>query len=239
MSIRAESMAEMAAADAYRDGKRYLWLLYPLWMVTPFVGIGMGLHTGNSAWFWLLPALLFIAMPIVDLVCGINTKNAPEAAVARLESDSYYRYVLYFSVSFHFLALFVGAWTVGTHAFGWLDYAAITFSFGLISGWGIVSSHELGHKKSNLDRWLSKLTLATGAYGAYMTDHNCGHHRDVATPEDSGSSRMGENFWYFMFVRQIPHSTFIRPLQLEKSRLARSGKNAWRTSTSSLCWQPW
>jgi alkane 1-monooxygenase len=211
----------------YRDGKRYLWLLYPLWMLTPFVSIALGLQTGNSAWFWLLPALLFVAMPIFDLLFGINTKNVPDGAVSRLEADSYYRFVLYFSVVFHFLALFVGAWTVGTHPFGWLDYAAITLSCGLISGWGIVSSHELGHKRSTLDRWLSKLTLATGMYGAYMTDHNCGHHRDVATPEDSGSSRMGENFWYFMVMRQIPHSAFLRPLQLEKARLARSGRSGW------------
>ncbi|MCC2657580.1 MAG: alkB [Panacagrimonas sp.] len=227
MDMRVDPIPEMSSTDTYRDAKRYVWLIYPLWMLTPIVGVALGLQTGNAAWFWLTPVLLFIVMPILDLVLGINTKNAPEESEERLDSDPYYRYVVRFTVVLHFVALFLGAWAVGTHAFGWLDYTAVALSCGLISAWGIVTAHELGHKKGALDRWLSKIVLATGAYGCYMTDHNAGHHRDIATPEDSGSSRFGENLYYFLVMRQVPHSAFVRPWQLEKARLARSGKGPW------------
>lgn len=227
MDMRANPTPVATSADSYRDPKRHRWLLYPLWLLTPVISVALGLETGQSAWFWLTPAFLFIAMPILDLAIGIDTRNAPESAAPRLESDPYYRYLAYFSVLLHYLALAVGAWAVGTQSLSWIDDAGITLSCGLISAYGIVTAHELGHKKGRFERWLSKIALATGVYGQYMTDHNRGHHRDVATPEDSGSARFGENFFYFMLMRQLPHSTLSRPWQLEKERLARKGKSAW------------
>lgn len=234
MSTRAESMAGLTAADSYRDAKRYAWLLYPVWMLTPVISIALAIRTGHTAWYWLVPAYLFIGMPILDLLIGSSTKNAPEAAVPRLESDAYYRYVTYLSAILHYVALVLGAWTVATQPLDAIAYLGVSLSCGLISAYGIVTAHELGHKKGAFERWLSKIVLATGAYGQYMTDHNRGHHRDVATPEDSGSARMGENFWYFMIFRQLPHSTVMRPLQLEKERLARKGKSPWSLDNEVL-----
>lgn len=227
MDMRVNPMPELSSAEAYRDHKRHTWLFFPLWLLMPVISIAIGLQTGNPAWFWLTPAFLFIGMPVLDMVIGINTKNAPEAAVPRLESDVYYRYLTYFSVVLHYLALGVGAWTVGTQHLDVSGYIGVTLSCGLISAYGIVTAHELGHKKGSFERWMAKFALATGVYGQYMTDHNRGHHRDVATPEDSGSARFGENFFSYMLMRQLPHSTFTRPWQLEKERLARKGKSAW------------
>ncbi|MDN5939075.1 MAG: alkane 1-monooxygenase, partial [Salinisphaera sp.] len=227
MSTQTNATSNAAAAKTHVDRKRYVWLLYPLWMLTPIIGIALGLQTGRPVWFWLTPLFIFIAMPVLDLVLGSNKRNAPDEAVPRLESDPYYSYVVRSAVGLHYLALIAGAWAVATQGLAWFAYIPVALSCGLISAWGIVTSHELGHKKNALDRWLSKITLATGAYGCYMTDHNVGHHRDVATPEDSGTARFGENLYYYLIFRQFPHSAFIRPLQLEKQRLARSGKSAW------------
>lgn len=238
MNTRAEHVPGLSSADQearnYRDGKRYLWLLYPLWMLFPILGIGLVQATGHVAWYWLTPAYLFLLMPVVDMVVGINVSNAPEGAVPRLEADSYYKYVTYVSVALHYLALLAGAWIVGTQPLDGVAYVGLTLSCGLISAYGIVTAHELGHKRDSLSRWLSKITLASGFYGQYMVDHNRGHHRDVATPEDSGSARFGEGFWYFMFARQLPHSTVLRPWLLEKERLARKGKGAWSLENEML-----
>lgn len=236
MNTRAESLLGTSSGEAlrYRDPKRFAWLLYPLWLLTPMIGVCLARVTGALAWYWLTPVFLFLLMPLLDLVLGSNTNNAPEAAVSRLESDGYYRYIAYFSVALHYLALLGGAWFVATQALGWISYVGVTLSCGLISAYGIVTAHELGHKKTSLERWLSKIVLATGCYGQYMVDHNRGHHRDVATPEDSGSARFGESFWYFTAMRQLPHSTVLRPWQLEKERLARKGKRVWSLDNEVL-----
>ena len=155
MDMRVDSIPEVSRTETYRDDKRHAWLLYPVWLLAPVISIGLGLQTGHSAWFWLVPAYLFIGMPIIDMIIGSNTKNAPEAAVPRLEADPYYRYLTYCCVALHYLALVVGAWAVGTQRLDWPAYAGVALSCGLISAYGIVTAHELGHKKGRLERWLS------------------------------------------------------------------------------------
>lgn len=63
-------------------------------------------------------------------------------------------------------------------------------------------------------------------------EHNRGHHRWVATPEDPASSRMGESIWRFV-LREMP-GAFFRAWHLEAERLQRSGKSAWNTDNEIL-----
>jgi alkane 1-monooxygenase len=233
MNTHVEAAPHPSAED-HRDPKRYLWLLFPAWLLFPLISILLVRTTGSSVWYWITPAYLFLAMPIVDLILGINTTNTPEPAVARIENDHYYHWITYVSVACHYAALLVGAWEVSMHSLDGISYLGMALSAGLISAYGIVTAHELGHKRSGVERWLAKITLATGVYGQYMIDHNRGHHRDVATPEDSGSARFGEGFWTFMVARQLPHSTVLRPWQLENERLARKGKGPWSLENEVL-----
>ena len=66
---------------------------------------------------------------------------------------------------------------------------------GSAAGLAINTAHEIGHKNTKLARLLSRITLAVPAYGHFCIEHNAGHHRDVATPEDPASSRMGESIY--------------------------------------------
>lgn len=143
--------------------------------------------------------LTYLVFPIqdVDALFGRDTRNPPEAAVHKLESDRYCTTLLYLTLPCHYLMLFAGAWAAGTQELSVLSYIGVVWSCGLMNGFGVATAHELGHKKSATERWLAKITLAAGFYGQYMIDHDRGHHRDVATPEDSGSARFGEGFWEF------------------------------------------
>jgi hypothetical protein len=47
------------------------------------------------------------------------------------------------------------------------------------------------HKRTKLETLLAKIVLAVPAYGHFCIEHNRGHHRDVATPDDPASARMG------------------------------------------------
>lgn len=233
MSTPTDSLPALSSPEA-AGAIRLAWLFYPLWLSMPVICVSLGLHTGHAAWFWATPAFLFIGIPILDKIFGSSSRNPAEAGVPGLEATPYYRRLTYVCVALHYLALLFGAWAVATQSPDVLAYAGIALSCGLISAFGIVTAHELGHKKGGLERWLAKITLATGVYGQYMTDHNCGHHREIATPEDSGSARFGENLFYYLIMRQIPHSTCTRPWRLEKARLARQGKSAWSLGNQVL-----
>lgn len=80
-------------------------------------------------------------------------------------------------------------------------------------------------KSIALPRRLARLILAMTGYGHFYIEHNRGHHRDVATPEDPASSRMGESIYRFV-LREMPGG-FRHAWALEKDRLARCGSSPW------------
>jgi alkane 1-monooxygenase len=104
-----------------------------------------------------------------------------------------------------------------------------------MNGVGIATAHELGHKKETLDRWLAKIALAPSLYGHFYVEHNRGHHRRVATPEDPASSRMGESFW--AFLPRTVLGSLRSAWALERERLSKSGKSVWSTGNDNL--QAW
>ena len=92
---------------------------------------------------------------------------------------------------------------------------------GVVSGIAINTAHELGHKRADLERWLSKVALAQSGYGHFFIEHNRGHHVRVATPEDPASARLGESFWAFL-PRTVSGSV-SSAWGLERARLDRGG----------------
>ena len=132
----------------------------------------------------------------------------------------------------HFAVLIIIAVFVGTHPLSLGGYLALALTAGLYSGLGINTGHELGHKKQTLERWLSRVVLAVPAYGHFCVEHNRGHHRNVATPGDPASSRMGESIYRFS-LREIPGG-FRRGWAAERDRLARQGKSAWSPENEVL-----
>ncbi|MEJ2131924.1 MAG: alkane 1-monooxygenase, partial [Gammaproteobacteria bacterium] len=141
------------------------------------------------------------------------------------EQDRYYRVLTYLTVPLHFVTLIGCAWWAGTQSLSWWGFLVLAVTAGIVSGLGINTGHELGHKKSELERWLAKIVLAVPAYGHFWLEHNRGHHRWVATPEDPASARMGESIYKFA-LREIP-GAFARAWKLEQERLGRQGRSVW------------
>ena len=96
---------------------------------------------------------------------------------------------------------------------------------GVVGGIAINTAHELGHKRAELERWLSRVALAQTGYGHFFIEHNRGHHVRVATPEDPASSRLGESFWAFL-PRTVAGS-LRSAWGIECARLDRLGKSHW------------
>ena len=65
-------------------------------------------------------------------------------------------------------------------------------------GVGIVLAHELGHRRSALDRTLARALLCLVGWGHYLIEHNRGHHRHAALWHDPASARREESLWGFL-----------------------------------------
>ena len=216
----------------YRDRKRWFWSLSVLYPLQPFLGIWLHAETGNEAWLLLPLALGYVAAPILDWLLGEDENNPPEAVVLQLDRDRYYRFLTYSVVPLHYVGLIGVAYWAGTQELAWWSFTGLAAVAGIASGLGINTGHELGHKKSKLERSLAKIVLAVPVYGHFWIEHNRGHHRDVATPEDPASARMGESIYKFA-LREIP-GAFRRAWDIERERLERRNKPVWNTNNQIL-----
>ncbi len=216
----------------YRDRKRYLWLSSLFFPLLALSGIGL-YALGGSEWLLAVPLVLFYgATALFDWLLGEDASNPPEELVPQLDADLYYRWLPILTVPMHFAVLIGIAWFAGTQDVSWAGMFALALTAGLYSGLGINTAHELGHKKTELERRMARIVSAVPAYGHFCVEHNRGHHRHVATPEDPASSRMGENIYKFA-CREIP-GAFRRGWAAEKDRLARQGKSAWHYENEIL-----
>jgi alkane 1-monooxygenase len=213
------------APDSYVDRKRWAWALSPVWICLPLGGIALAAATGAGAWNWLTLVIWYVVLPVADAAIGSDANNPPESAVPRLEQDRYYRILTYITVPLHYVILITAAWYVATRPIGVASFVGLTLSVGLVSGLAINTGHELGHKKSRFERWLAKAALAVVGYGHFFVEHNRGHHKDVATPEDPASARLGENLYAFA-LREVP-GAWRRSWGSERERLARRGERPW------------
>ncbi|MEU3854903.1 alkane 1-monooxygenase [Streptomyces sp. NPDC029554] len=208
----------------WRDPKRYLWLLALAVPTLPFQAAGLVSLTGVKALWWWGPLFAFVVLPLLDHATGEDSANPPEAAMARLEADRYYRWCTYLYLPLQFGAL---VWACDRWAGGTLSVAdslGLAATTGVVAGVAINTAHELGHKREQLERRLSRMALAQSGYGHFYVEHNHGHHVRVATPEDPASSRMGESFWRFL-PRAVAGSA-ASAWHLERRRLERRGRRA-------------
>ncbi|TFV97074.1 alkane 1-monooxygenase [Oxalobacteraceae bacterium OM1] len=212
-------------ATAYRDRKRYAWLLS---LAVPSL-----VAAGPLLWYtahdprilWVPVAVSYVAFPLLDIIMGDDRSNPPEARVPALEADWYYRLVTFALAPLLWIGFIFGCWFFTQHDLPWYAQLAGVISTGMIGGYGINLGHELGHKRPELEKRFAMFVLAMTGYGHFTIEHNRGHHRDVATPIDPASARMGENLYRFL-LREMPGAV-RRAWILERERLAGEGRSPW------------
>ena len=230
-----------APVDEWHDRKRYLWLMGLIPPTAVFLATGLvwafnqlGWNALAPVWWWIGALLFYGLLPILDRFFGPDGNNPPDEVMKALEEDKYYRYCTYAYIPFQLASLVFACYLWSADNLSWLGIdgglgllskIGLAISIGVMGGVGINTAHELGHKKDDLERWLSKITLAQTFYGHFYIEHNRGHHVRVATPEDPASSKFGESFWAF-----LPRSVWgsLRSSwELEKTRMERLGKSTW------------
>ncbi|NBE55230.1 alkane 1-monooxygenase [Streptomyces boluensis] len=210
---------------AWRDPKRYLWLLGLIIPAFPFIAWGLVAATGLGLFWWTGIVVLYVVFPVIDHFIGKDADNPPESALAWLEQDRYYRWCTYAYLPVQYAGLVLGCWLLTRGDLGAADRIGLTITLGGVAGIGINTAHELGHKKESTERWLSKVALAQTVYGHFFIEHNRGHHVRVATPEDPASARLGESFW--RFLPRTVYGSLRSAWGLERARMRRLGKSPW------------
>jgi alkane 1-monooxygenase len=209
--------------NKYIDKKKYLWLLSSILPVVSLLGVYL-YQSNLNTWSLFIPLItIYIFIPLLDLLLKLDASNPPESIVPELENKKYYSFATYLMLPIHFYCLYYLIQFILVADLTIWQNAIIIFTLGVFGGLAVNLGHELGHKKGWLDKNLAKLALASAGYGHFNIEHNAGHHREVATPEDSASSKFGENIYQFA-LREIPGGV-KRAWKIETQRLNKKNKS--------------
>lgn len=150
-------------------------------------------------WNFSALAFAFILIPLIDQLSGIDTTNVSEVESKTKGEEFYYRFVTYTWTWVQVAFVVWGCYVIGFGKVNSIaEWIGFTVSVALVTGGiGITVAHELGHKKSALERFYSQVLLMTVCYMHFYIEHNRGHHVLVATPEDPATAKKNENFYAF------------------------------------------
>ena len=155
----------------------------------------------GTGWFTWSPLLYaWVLMPLAELFINPNKKNLSEGEEELVKKDRMYDYLLFMIVILQFAALDVFLTSMQTKEILWWEVAGRICSMGLLCGtFGINVAHELGHRVNKYEQVFAKALLLTSLYMHFFIEHNKGHHKNVATPQDPSSARYNEPVFSFYF----------------------------------------
>ncbi|MCC7072888.1 MAG: alkane 1-monooxygenase [Deltaproteobacteria bacterium] len=193
--------AATATLAPSRRELRPRWLPFGLACLVPLLGLAVALAPRGPL-LLAMPALLFGLVPLLDLLCGRSREPLEPESAARLLRLARYDLWLWLWVPLHWAVVLVaisqtGArLSQGTHTHLELGLQAV--SVGMVGALGINVAHELMHRRGGAERALAEVLMMATSYTHFCVEHVLGHHRNVATPMDPASSRLGESAWAFL-----------------------------------------
>jgi alkane 1-monooxygenase len=173
-------------------------LRYTVTFIAPLWGL-VGL-LGHGWWTWALPIHGFVVVPALELLFSRKPDNLSDEDEQAALEDPLFDLLIYTLVPVQWALLVLFLFQIGEAGLTTFEMAGRIASMGVLCGiYGINVAHELGHRAQRWERDLARALLLTSLYMHFIIEHNRGHHRRVATPDDPASARYGEPVYVFWF----------------------------------------
>ena len=170
------------------------------------------------------PIYAFIFIPFLEIIMkDYDTKYDEDQKKKRL-SNRIFDILLYLNIPFVFILLFFGLNKLTDNSLIIIEKVGIVSSLGILLATNAINvAHELGHRISRTERTLSKILLIPCLYMHFYLEHNFGHHKNVATPEDPATSKFNQSVYHFWITSVF--NQFINAWKIQKEILKRSEKS--------------
>ena len=169
---------------------------------------------------WLSPLFVFFAIPGFDLLIGSDRTRALERPAPRVATLWLYFVPHVYVVAW--LATLIWAAMVLPDLSSFTERVSILVGVALASAFATCAGHELVHRPGRLDRFMSRLTMATVAYGQFVTEH-LHHHATVGIVRAGTTPTFGQSVWSFV-LRNVAFS-FQNSWRIERRRQLRVDKS--------------
>lgn len=166
---------------------------------------------------YLTVILAYVVVPVADQLIGAKVQPIER----RLEVPIF-RYVLWLSIPVQLALVAFGVYAIAFTGPSLIEAIGLTISIGICSGAvGLTCAHELIHRRNRFERGLGLILLGLATNMPFRVEHVHGHHRNVGTPEDPATARLGESVFGF-FLRSFA-GQHVHALKIEADRLERRG----------------
>ena len=184
--------------------------------------------------YYSFSALIFLFgfLPFVELFTKGTEANMNQIEEEMAKEDPVYDLLLYLLIPLQFIVLFYFLYSISDTGLQTYEIVGMITAYGMACGLAMNTAHELGHRPGAVEQFMSKAILWTTFYMHFFIEHNRGHHMNVATEEDPGSSRYGENIYAF-YGRSLTQS-WVSAWSLERSRLHKAGQSHWSVENEML-----
>ena len=204
---------------------------YTIAYITPITGfISLAF---NGIFSFTSVVVLFLFIPIAEQLLPGRTDNLSAEAENHKLQSIFFDILLYLNIPILFGLIFYYLNIVAYSSLPMADLLGKSMALGINIGViGINVAHEIGHRNGLYNQISSQLLLLPALYMHFNIEHNKGHHKNVATPEDPASSRKNENFYTFWF-RTVFYS-YLSAWRIENNERRRSNKPVFALSNKMI-----
>lgn len=180
--------------------------------------------------------VLFGFIPLIELFTNRSKKNLSQIEEEVIKKDKTFDMILYGMLPVQYFTLGYFLYRIGDPGNSVVYITGATLAMGLSCGiLGINVAHELGHRRSSIEKLMSKSLLLTSLYMHFFIEHNRGHHSRVSTDEDPASAQYGESVYHF-YLRSIV-GCYLSAWSIEGKRLKKRGISFWSFHNEMLMYQ--
>lgn len=176
--------------------------------------------------YWTFFPLIYAfgIVPLIEVFLKPDPQNLDATEKELVKEDPLYDFIVRVMTPIQYVFLVWFFFAVSEEGLATSALVGRITAMGMLCGVvGINVAHELGHRTKAIDRFLSKALLLSSLYTHFYIEHNRGHHRNVATPEDPATARLNETVYGF-WVRSVVGS-YLNAWKLEQERLQRTGQS--------------
>ncbi len=176
--------------------------------------------TVGGPWVFFALFYAFMLIPGLELFMQGSEENYSNAEEEVLKKDFKFDLLVWLIVPVQWIMMYFFLTHVSQVGVPLWEKIGLISAFGISCGvFGINVAHELGHRNTWHEQFLSKALLLTSLYMHFFIEHNRGHHKNVSTDEDPASARRGEMLYAF-WMRSVV-TGWISAWKIENTRLSK------------------
>ena len=188
----------------------------------------------NGILTFATPLYAFIFIPLLEIILKDYDREYSESQKEKRLNNILFDILLYLNIPFVFGLLAYGFWVLETKSLLPFEMVGIVLSLGILLATNAINvAHELGHRKTKGEQTLSKLLLLPCLYMHFYLEHNFGHHKNVATPEDPATSKKNQSVYHFWITSVLKQ--YKNAWQIQLSILAK-GNHTYFSLKNDMLW---